>query len=71
MSYLVINVNGHIFAGTRNSGIYRSTDNGENWLPANKGFTSTRIFFCRECAWARSPLARNFDQLMMAKIGRQ
>ncbi len=30
---LAINSTGHIFAGTSDSGVYRSTDNGDNWTP--------------------------------------
>ena len=31
---------GHIFAGTWN-GIFRSADNGDNWMPCNNGLTRT------------------------------
>ncbi len=34
---LAINANGDIFAGTYGSGVFRSTDNGENWIPSNAG----------------------------------
>lgn len=36
-SALVINSEGHIFAGT-GFGVYRSTDNGETWNQINEGF---------------------------------
>ena len=32
---LAINSSGDIFAGTDGSGVYRSTDNGNNWIQAN------------------------------------
>lgn len=38
-----INSDGHIFAGTRGGGVFRSTDNGASWTAANAGLTSTRI----------------------------
>ena len=41
---IVINSEGHIFAGARFPGIYRSTDNGENWYLLNTGLTSTQVF---------------------------
>jgi len=43
---LAINTQGHIFAGAwwndREGGMYRSTDNGENWTPINAGLTTAR-----------------------------
>jgi hypothetical protein len=30
-----------IFAGTYNSGIFRSTDNGESWISVNSGLTTS------------------------------
>jgi ligand-binding sensor domain-containing protein len=36
---LAVNANGDVFAGTYGSGIFRSTDNGENWIPSNAGLT--------------------------------
>ncbi len=35
-----INSNGHIFLGTGGVGIYRSTDNGNNWTQINTGLTA-------------------------------
>jgi hypothetical protein len=35
----VINSSGHIFAASGISGIYRSTDNGINWVQVNNGLT--------------------------------
>ncbi|MGH7456791.1 MAG: WD40/YVTN/BNR-like repeat-containing protein, partial [bacterium] len=35
--------NGYIFAGTFGGGVFRSTDNGENWTPVNNGLTVTSI----------------------------
>jgi len=39
---LVSNANDHIFAGTRD-GVYRSLNNGGNWLPGNAGLTATLV----------------------------
>ncbi len=36
---LAINSNGDIFAGT-DDGIFRSTDNGDNWVQINQGLTN-------------------------------
>ena len=41
---LAINSNGHIFAGTDQSGVYRSTDNGVSWTQINSGLKSTFIY---------------------------
>lgn len=35
--------NGFVFAGTEFSGVLRSADNGESWVPVNNGLTSTGI----------------------------
>jgi photosystem II stability/assembly factor-like uncharacterized protein len=42
---LAINPGGDIFAGTTGcgDGVYRSTDNGDNWTLANTGLTSTDV----------------------------
>ena len=41
---LAINSSGHIFAGTgTGSGVFRSTDNGDNWTAKNTGFTNPLI----------------------------
>lgn len=40
---LAINFNGDIFCGTYFSGIFRSTDNGENWVNQNNGITNLNI----------------------------
>jgi hypothetical protein len=40
---LSINLSGHIFSGTYN-GIYRSTDNGENWFSMNNGLSFTNVY---------------------------
>jgi len=39
----VINANAHIFAGTNGGGIFRSADNGENWIKVNTGLTNTFV----------------------------
>ncbi|QKK00293.1 MAG: hypothetical protein HND40_12255 [Ignavibacteriota bacterium] len=41
---LAINSSGHIFAGSQYRGVFRSTDNGENWIPKNNGLTASRIY---------------------------
>ena len=41
---LAINDSGHIFAGTYDGGIFRSTDNGNNWLATNNGFIETDLW---------------------------
>jgi hypothetical protein len=40
---MVSNANGYIFAGTLGGGVFRSTNNGETWTPANNGLTATDI----------------------------
>jgi ligand-binding sensor domain-containing protein len=40
---LVINSSGHIFAGTSGSGVFRSTNNGDNWAAVNSGLTNTYV----------------------------
>ena len=42
---LAINSQDHIFAGTAGcgDGVYRSTDNGDNWELTNNGLTSTDV----------------------------
>lgn len=39
-----INSSGHIFAGTYTGGVFRSTDNGDNWMPINTGLTNIYIW---------------------------
>jgi photosystem II stability/assembly factor-like uncharacterized protein len=34
---------GEIFAATRSGGVFRSTDNGENWMTVNNGLTNTDL----------------------------
>ena len=42
---LAINSSGDIFAGTfEGGGVYRSTDNGENWTLVNNGLTNTYVY---------------------------
>jgi hypothetical protein len=36
---ITINSNGHIFVGTLSDGVYRSTNNGGNWVQINHGLT--------------------------------
>ncbi|MGE5449494.1 MAG: T9SS type A sorting domain-containing protein, partial [Bacteroidales bacterium] len=43
VSSLAINSGGHIFAGTYEGGVFRSTDNGENWTPINAGLTNPMV----------------------------
>jgi hypothetical protein len=40
---LAINSSGHIFAGTIGNGCFRSTDNGEIWIPVNTGLAGTTV----------------------------
>ena len=40
---LAINSAGDIFAGTREHGVFRSTDNGNNWSQVNNGITDFDI----------------------------
>ena len=40
---LAINSNGDIFAGIVFGGMFRSTDNGDNWTAINTGLTNTRV----------------------------
>ena len=40
---LAINSDGHIFAGTNANGVFRSTDNGDNWVPANIGLMNDAV----------------------------
>ncbi|MCZ7616721.1 MAG: hypothetical protein M5T52_24925 [Ignavibacteriaceae bacterium] len=40
---IAINDNGDIFAGTFNTGIFRSIDNGESWIQINNGLTLPNI----------------------------
>jgi len=39
---LAINSSGHIFAGT-GVGVFRATDNGDSWMPADTGLPNTRV----------------------------
>lgn len=43
VSAFAIGLNGDVFAGTCDSGVYRSTDHGNIWHPANNGFTNLQI----------------------------
>ena len=38
---LAINQAGHIFAGVENGGIFRSMDNGQQWIPINNGIPAS------------------------------
>ena len=40
---ICIDQNDRIFVGDGNQGVYRSTDNGENWMQVNNGLTRTNI----------------------------
>jgi len=40
---LATNSSGHVFVGTQGGGIFRSTDNGENWTGVNNGLTATNV----------------------------
>ncbi len=40
--YLLLNINGDIFAGFW-GGVFRSTDNGNNWIPINSGLTNVQV----------------------------
>src|SRR5690606_18501448 len=40
---LFATANGYIFAGTAGGGVYRSTDNGNNWTQQNSGITTNYI----------------------------
>src|SRR5436190_24061618 len=41
--HVIYKTNGTIYAGTDKLGVYRSTDNGMNWTPANGGIERTWI----------------------------
>lgn len=43
VSSLAINSSGHVFAGTYGNGVYRSTDNGNNWTQINTGLTNNYV----------------------------
>jgi photosystem II stability/assembly factor-like uncharacterized protein len=34
---------GHVFVGTQGGGVYRSTDNSENWTLVDNGLTNTYV----------------------------
>ena len=40
---LAINARGHIFAGTDDGGVFRSTNNGDNWTAVNTGLPNTNV----------------------------
>lgn len=40
---IAINSDGDIFAGTANIGMYRTSDNGNNWIQINQGLFNTHI----------------------------
>jgi len=42
---LAINVNGHIFAGANQGGVFRSTNNGGSWTQVNTGITGNLQVF--------------------------
>jgi hypothetical protein len=42
--YCVAQSAGHLFAGTWGAGIYRSSDDGVTWFPANNGLAVSTIF---------------------------
>ena len=42
---LTINGDGHIFAGNRGGGVFRSTDNGDNWTVINTGLPDFTFVF--------------------------
>jgi photosystem II stability/assembly factor-like uncharacterized protein len=41
---LAINSSGHIFAGTSGGGVFRSTDNGDNWVQINQGIAGQGLY---------------------------
>ena len=41
---LIINSSDHIFAGTWEGGVVRSTDNGVNWTAVNNGLTQRTVY---------------------------
>jgi photosystem II stability/assembly factor-like uncharacterized protein len=41
---VIYKTNGIIYAGTDTLGVYRSTDNGQNWTAANGGIERTRVY---------------------------
>jgi len=41
---IVVNHNGQIFAATRGGGVFRSIDNGDNWVAVNNGLTNLEVF---------------------------
>lgn len=43
VSSLVSDLNGVIYAGTNGSGVFKTTDKGQNWLQINNGLTSTNV----------------------------
>lgn len=41
---LAINSSGNVFAGTDGGGVYRSTDNGNNWNQINTDLKTSRVY---------------------------
>ena len=41
---LDINSNGNVFAGTQGGGVFRSLDDGDNWIPINNGLPELDVF---------------------------
>jgi len=57
---LAVNQDGDVFAGTfEGVGVYRSTDDGENWTLVDNGLTNTYVTGARN-KWRRTHLRRNF-----------
>ncbi len=57
---LAINSSGHIFAGDNEGGVFRSTDNGGNWIAIERYIRDrTEANFshtvCPECLYEHSP----------------
>jgi ligand-binding sensor domain-containing protein len=40
---MAVNTNGYLYAGTNRAGIFRSTNNGNNWSQINNGLLSLSI----------------------------
>jgi len=43
--YCLLTYRENIFAGTKDSGIYQSTNSGINWVKINQGFNGNPIIF--------------------------
>ena len=69
---LAINSAGDIFAGTREHGVFRSTDNGNNWSQVNNGITDfdIRSIAINQVGTFSSVRVWEFSvQLITAKVG--